>query len=600
MNLLGLMYSTNSTAALMRDGRIVACASEDRFARRKSIHAYPARAIDWCLADAGLRPAEIDLVVLPYEGIFTNFDKLLVDYDGSFSVRDKIQEQHEYYKPLLLEGRRPNFLEIFRHKVLPDRWRLAQQDPEGNVIRAALREHLNIPPERIVTVHHHLSHIYYAVYSQRTFRDPVLVFTMEGWGGDRNASLSIFSNGRLDTVYTTPECCIGRLYRYITLLLGMRSNQDEYKVMGLAPYASEATIRGALEVFRETMYVDGVEFKYRRRPSDLYFYFRDRLEGERFDAIAGALQRYTEEIIVQWVRNAVARTGIRDVLFTGGVAMNMKAMMAVGQLPEVRSLWVGATCTDESVSMGALFLAHAERTGRAPAPLQQIYLGNAASDADIEAFLAQAGGDARVRVIRDALPDAVAQRLAQGLVIGRYAGRAEFGARALGNRSILADPRSPAMVRRINEKIKNRDFWMPFAPVILEERQHDYLVNPKGLEAPYMTLGFETTPLARAEMPAALHPYDFTARPQILARADNPAYYDLVKAFERLTGVGALLNTSFNLHGEPIVCTLEDAWRVFTMSGLDGLMLGPHYIEKLAAPDGDHTRAELTERLHAG
>lgn len=145
---------------------------------------------------------------------------------------------------------------------------------------------------------------------------------------------------------------------------------------------------------------------------------------------------------------------------------------------------------------------------------------------------------------------------------------------------------------------------MPFAPVILEERQHDYLVNPKSLESPYMTLGFETTALARHELPAALHPYDFTARPQILAREDNPASYDLVKAFERRTGVGALLNTSFNLHGELIVCTLEDAWRVFTVSGLDGLLLGTRYIEKLgdgtsAGGERARTGAALAGRAHA-
>jgi len=174
----------------------------------------------------------------------------------------------------------------------------------------------------------------------------------------------------------------------------------------------------------------------------------------------------------------------------------------------------------------------------------------------------------------------VAARLAQGRVVGRCSGRMEFGARALGNRSILADPRSPAMVRVINEKIKNRDFWMPFAPAILQERADKYLANPKCLAAPFMTVAFETRDIARQHLAAAIHPADFTARPQLVDRMQNPEFHALIAEFEKLTGVGGVLNTSFNLHGEPIVRSAADAFRVFELTDIDDLWVGDALISK--------------------
>lgn len=579
MIILGIMYSTNSTAALMVDGKIVSAAGEDRFSRKKSIHAYPKMAIECCLNSAGITASDIDIVALPYLGI-NNFERFLVDYDGSFSMEEKIKEQYDYFWPTLIEGKTVDFLEVFKDKIIPERMEGLRKDSESNPIHNYIKQHLGINQQQIHQYHHHISHIYYGIFTQRKFIEPVLILTMEANGGDRNASISTFDNGVLKTIFKTNDCFLARLYRYITLLLGMKTNEHEYKVMGLAPYASEYIIQRPLEMLREFMYVDGVDLKFKKRPPDLYFHFKDIFEGIRFDAIAGALQRYTEEIIVEWTKNAVAQTGIRNVVWSGGVAMNIKAMMEAAKLSEVDNLWVGATPSDESIAIGVLFQAYYKITGKYPEVLEHMYLGNSYTQKDVDAFVGSLELNGDYRVVENVSNEKLTDGLLKGLVIGRFCGRMEFGARALGNRSILADPGKLSMVRKVNEKVKSRDFWMPFAPAILKEREKDYLVNPKGLEAPYMAIGFETTAKAASEFPAALHPYDFTSRPQIICRNENPSFYDIIDAFEKKTGCGSLLNTSFNIHGEPIVCTLHDAWDVFERTGIDGLLLENTYIEK--------------------
>lgn len=579
---LGMMHSVNATAALMVDGRIVACGCEDRFVRQKSIHAYPKHSVEFCLKHAGIKPKDIDYVMLPYKDFsLSTYERWVVNYDATFSMEDKIREQYDYFKPVLVEGKKLDFLEVFKDKVIPERMKIAERSVREKryFLTLCIEDHLGIPQEKIIMHDHHRSHIFYAIYSNPRLKDPSLIFNLEGYGGESNGSITVYKDGTLTPLYQTANSWIARVYRYITLLLGMKSNEHEFKVMGLAPYCSEYTLRKPLEVFRQTAYVDGLDIKFKIKPKDIYFYFKEKLEPYRFDGIAGALQRYTEELICEWVKNAVRKTGIHDILFTGGVAMNIKAMMVLSKLPEVKSIWVGATSSDESLAIGVLYQGAYARNEKI-VPLESIYLGGTSSEPEIEEFLTRKKLREKYTVIPNVTDKEIAERLTKGAVLARFFGRAEFGARALGNRSILANPKYPNIIRIINEKIKNRDFWMPFAPVILYERQHDYLVNPKNIDSPHMTLGFDTTEKARTDLPGGLHPYDYTARPQILRKEDNPEYYRIIKAFEKRTGIGALLNTSFNLHGEPIVDSVTDAVRVFDVSGLDMLQLGTNLLIK--------------------
>ncbi len=596
MKILGLMWEENSSAALMVNGRIVACASEERFSRAKNDERYPKNAIEYVLREGGVKPEELDVVAFSNK-IWTPYYTLTRRYSTG-TIADALREQNEYWYPRLYQGKKPRYLDIFKKKIdtqqYPGTWEDVLRFLEKNdgshrdskkIVsffqewrRTIVARHLGIDPKKIIFTDHHRGHAHYAYFAS-PIRQDALVLTLDAWGDNRNATVQIAHHGFLREVYSSDVSLIAQLYRYITLLLGMKPNEHEYKVMGLAPYAKERYYQKVLRVFEETQCVKGIGFAFKKVPPDRYFYFKEKLDGERFDAIAGALQKYTEDILTKWAQNCVRKTGLTTVCFGGGVAMNVKASMEINKLREVRKLFIPPSPGDESLAIGATQVCMADycRERRVSSaliqPLQDAYLGPLMTEQDIRRTVAMARKNGYT-VMKKVSSRDIAFLLAEGKVIGRAAGRSEFGARALGNRSLLADPRHYDIVKIINEKIKNRDFWMPFASTILEKRASDYLVGyKKQCGAPSMTLAFETTPLAHREMPAALHPADLTCRPQVLRQGENPAYEGIITAFEKMTGVGALLNTSFNLHGEPMVQTAADAYRVFRLSGIDGLLL---------------------------
>jgi carbamoyltransferase len=600
MKILSIGWNECSTAALMVDGEVVACISEERFSRIKNDERYPLRAIDAVLKRGGVTPADLDHVVFAAN----RFDAkaVLVHKYSGFSAQDRLREQKEYWYPRMYEQKDVRYLDVFEDRIdtgqFGAEWdkaleflRSDRQAGEDEFFREFRRKtaakHLGLSPDKIEFADHHRGHGYYAYYGSPVPKDRAVILTADAWGDDKNASVSVAEGGHIELLCSTNNCQLARLYRSMTLLLGMKPDEHEYKVMGLAAYARPDSFQQAYRVFKETQYVEGLSFAYRQRPTDLYVYFRDRLEGCRFDAVAGALQRYTEEMLVEWAEHALKAAGVGSLVFGGGVAMNVKAMMQIAKLPQVEHLFVCPAPSDESLAIGSAYvLLHdlLRSQGKDPAaslkPLANAYLGTEASSADVKDVVREFEGDPGYLVKTDVHSQYLAEQLAEGKIIGRCVGRSEFGPRALGNRSILADPRRSDVIRQINEGVKSRDFWMPFAVTLLAERADDYLLGRKGMAAPYMTLAFETTELARHDLIAGLHPADLTSRPQILERRHNPGYYDLIAEFERRTGVGGLLNTSFNLHGEPIVQTPTDAARVFRASGLDLLVLDGYVIEK--------------------
>ncbi len=593
MIVLGIHIETTASAALMIDGEVVACASEERFSRLKNDERYPRRAIDYCLAEAGISGHDVDVVALASEQLL--FSTWATRVYSTFSIADHIRAQHEYWYPILYEKKTPLWVDVFRDKLdleqfpgsFADIIKL-EKSYYGEEVWPALRAdlhkgicaHLGISEDRIRHVEHHSAHAAYAYWSSPFRDEPVLVLTTDAWGDGLSATINVAEKNRIRRIKSIPanDFRLARLYRYITLLLGMKPNEHEFKVMGLAPYAREPMIKGPYKVFSDTMQVTGTDFTWKENPPDMYFYFKDKLEGFRFDGIAGALQRYTEDILSAWVKNAISHTGLSRLVTSGGISMNIKANQIIGELDEVTDLFVGGSGSDESLALGSCFHVMAEHfheTGRSTsgwAPLR-LTLGPSFSPAQVRAWVEENCLQERYVVEIGVSPDRVAEALEQGNVIGRMAGRMEFGARALGNRSIIADPRSREVVDKVNRQIKSRDFWMPFAPSILEEACESYVVNPKNLWSPHMTIGFHSTELARREIPATLHSADHTMRPNMVRQKDNPGYHALIKAFEKRTGVGAVMNTSFNLHGLPIVCGPDDALHVFENSDLDMMLL---------------------------
>lgn len=589
MLILGVSDSHEAHACLVKNGKILAVMAEERLSRLKADMGYPRQAIDSVLRIAGVCPSDIDQVAFGALG----FDPLLglTNANATFSVRDWVALNHCYWRPLLFEGASLTALDAFdmfrdRNPRLVDSPYLSIADalrdipyehwnPATQAIRRrVIADHLGINPAKIRFFRHEDCHKAYGLYSAPSRSDASLVLTMEGGGDDSSATISTAdAKGNLIEHWRSNAVMAGRLYRYVTLLLGMQPGQHEYKVMGLAPYGTEYHGRRSLEFFRKIHEIKGHEIINTRSVRDLYFTVKDALEGERFDGIAWGLQTCLEELLCQWVSNCVSEYNLSNVIMSGGVAQNIKACKRLAELPEVSRFWAGPISGDGSLGLGAAWLAHSAVAPEIPIEgLSTIYLGTSYTAQAVSESVRRHALERTFRLTENPSPQTVAQWIDRGLIVARFSGRMEFGQRALGNRSILADPRDPASVEKINQKIKYRDFWMPFTPSMTIEEADRLLHNPKGIYSPFMTMAFDLKPQYRNLIPAAQHPADKTVRPQMLRRNDNPAYYDLLTAFQKETGLGVLLNTSFNLHGEAIVETPDQAIDTFLRSEIDVLL----------------------------
>jgi carbamoyltransferase len=584
MIVLGVSETHCATAAVLRDGAIVGCASEERFSRVKNDAGYPRRAIDALLRELRLAPAQIDLIALAGREAFAREWMNRVLHDPDY-VR-------AYYGVRLDAPRRGLRT---RARKLGARLGLAATAPgknrlSGGARLAAVTEHLGVGADRITTLDHHACHAAAAYFGAPFGGRRTLVLTNDNSGDGLCATASTGHEAGLARHEATGSAAgsLGSFYSFVTLLLGMKPGEHEYKVMGLAPYASEASTARAAAALREVFEFvpdEPARFAWKRR-GPRYRLLLSATLGLRFDGVAGGAQRVLEESLLAWAGLMHARHGGERLALGGGVFMNVKANMRLAGEDWVRELFVFPSCGDESNAVGAAYLGYLDLCARgglpaSPKPFGPAYLGDDLADEEIEAALRDRDVAARHRVTEPAaIEERIAELLVSDGVVARCAGRMEFGARALGNRSILANPSDHRVVGLINRMIKNRDFWMPFAPTVLREREADYLVNPKGLASPYMMLAFPTNPKRRDDIVAALHPQDATARAHILEEAWNPGYHRLIREFERRTGIGAVLNTSFNLHGEPLVRSAGDAIDTFERSGLPHLALGRWLISK--------------------
>jgi carbamoyltransferase len=443
------------------------------------------------------------------------------------------------------------------------------------------------------TYEHHACHAASAYYGYGRLDEPVLVLTCDGTGDGLCATVNVGQDGTITRRFSVRrDDSFGTLFALITYMTGMVPNEHEYKIMGMAPYASPSASARMGEKLLGLFDWDsgGAPVWTRRTGLPPTFNLQPVLEKlffeERFDGIMGGAQVFVETMLVEFVRRAIAATGIRKVACGGGVFMNVKANKAIMELGELDDLYVFPSCGDETNAIGAAYLARTARYGGHSAPkFESVYLGPEWSEAEIEAALAPALADAladgAVLLARPhSINSAVVELLVSGEVVARFSGREEFGARSLGNRAILADPRSRAVIQIINDMVKSRDFWMPFASSVLHESADDYLVNPKRIPAPYMILSFDTTDAGARDLIAGTHPYDRTCRPQVVTRESNPDYWDLLERFRKATGIGGVLNTSLNLHGSPMVHRPEDALEVMLKSGLNRLAIGPFLVTK--------------------
>ena len=598
MKILSLYTHYPSSASIIINNKIVAATHEERFTRIKNEIIFPINSIKYCLREAKTKISELDYIAVasfisPFEDTITR--------KNQWTVKDYLKEQNFIWKPYLIDKTDKNkksLLDVFPEKINfnmypKNYWK--NNYKKKNIQKKYLTDRIdmiskyfNIDKSKVIRLDHHTCHAFYSYYISPFKNKKVLSLTVDGFGDGLNSTIGIFNKkGEYKRVYKTNICAIARIYRYMTLLLGMKPNEHEYKLMGLAPYGKEKYGKKALEVFRNTLQVKGTKFVWKIKPTDSYFWFKSKLEGERFDSIAWAVQTWVEELLVKWVTNCTKKFKIPNVTISGGVALNIKAMGKISQIKEVKKLFIGGSASDESMALsaGICLLDKINREKKKEfgfkmfPQISNLYLGPSNIYLDEKKSLKKLNRK-KFYIYKKFTFSQVAKSLSQGKIIARCAGRMEFGQRALGNRSILADPRFLEIKEKINSAIKNRDFWMPFAPVILKKFSKKYLINPKNIESPHMTVGFETTNLGYKKMMAACHPADKTARAQILEKKHNPELFKLISEFHKLTGVGALLNTSFNLHGFPIVNTTEQAINVLLKSDLDGLLLNNFFILK--------------------
>ena len=584
MIVLGISETHCATAAILRDGAVIGCASEERFTRLKNDAGYPRLAVDALLRELRLWPEQIDLVALAGRRAYAREWMNRVLHDSEYA--------REYYGVRLQEpaaglGKRARKLGARLGLIEPARGKFTLSESER---LGLVTGHLGLGAERIVTLDHHTCHAAAAYFGSPFAGAPALVLTNDNSGDGlcATASQAVGTTLRRQEAAPSAPGSLGSFYSFVTLVLGMKFGEHEYKVMGLAPYAPARAVERATAALGAVFgLVEETPARFAwRHPGGRYRLLMESTLGLRFDAVAGAAQQVVEDLLLRWARLMRERYGGERLTLGGGVFMNVKANMRLAAEEWVRDLFVFPSCGDESNAVGAAYLGYLDLCARAgtaatPVPFGPAYLGPSIDDAEVEALVHARDLAARHKVSEPAQMEArIADLLVSDGVVARCAGRMEFGARALGNRSILANPGDHRVVGLINRMIKSRDFWMPFAPSVLREREADYIVNPKGLASPYMMLAFPTNPKRRDEIIAAVHPQDGTARAHLVDEAWNPSYHRVIREFETRTGTGAVLNTSFNLHGEPLVGSPADAVDTFERSGLPHLALGRFLISK--------------------
>ena len=562
--ILGLHSGHNASACIGDQSGLIYAIQEERLRGGKNYWGTPTQAIQACLDHVGAKPE--DLSVVAHGGVhalcnYHSRDDVLKAYRRQKTVMGKLRQRIAV--PLLI-ALKPNWGQD---------WLEAHLTEYG--LGDVPRNHYD----------HHFTHAATAYYGLR--RDPhekYLVLTCDGDGDRQCGSVCVMGGGEDRLIASILwDCSLGALYSWVTFGMGFVPLEHEYKLMGMAPYASqEASVRAA-KIFETYLGLDktGLAFRRRtlRRVNDVGESLFNDLKGMRFDHICAGLQRFTEDLLCAWTDHAIRATDVHKVVAAGGVFMNVKANKRIAELPNVDDFEAFPSCSDETLSLGAFYLEAARQYGAdSVAPLKHVYLGDGLSDPENAVAVERSGF--HVHQPAD-IAAAVVDVLAAGQPVARCCGPMEFGARALGNRSILADPKNQDVVRVINQMVKKRDFWMPFAPMIMASRQHEYLQNAKRLRSPFMMMTFDSKDNFR-ELIAAVHNADLTCRAQILEPAQNPGMHRILEAFARKTGRGVILNTSFNLHGYPIVRTAEDALHVFRNSGLQYLQVGNYLVSKSA------------------
>lgn len=558
--------------AIVKDGELIAYAEEERFIRQK--HAwgvYPIRSLQFCLDAAGIELSDVAGVGINWNlDAFT--DGTMQKFYDELNVAHPVNDTTKSWQRALISRFNRESTERRHHFE----WRRAFGD-------------IKFPP--IVSAPHHYVHAFQA--AMQSGFDESLCITLDGSGDEHCTVLWEHRGTSLTPIHEVKiPNSLGWFYAAFTEYLGFRAYNGEYKLMGIAAYGSEdAELIDKVGCIVQTdpklpfsyivdpTYIHYGEHTYSHRYTDKLvelFGKPPRISTDEYspwhENLAFAVQHYLERAVVALIQWGVEKTGIDRVTIGGGVGLNVKMNTRIFELQSVKDVWAQPLCSDGGAAVGAaLVAAHADDGVR---PKKLVRLDYGFHEEDIETILKQSKVD---YIKSDNIARDAAKFITEGKIVGWFQGGMEAGPRALGQRSILADPRNVASRDKVNAIIKFREYWRPFCPSMLANRAQDYLQS--YTEAPFMIMAFKATEKLANDAPAIVH-VDGTARVQLVEKDVLPLYYDLISEFEKLTGVGVLLNTSFNIKGEPVVCTLRDALRTFWSTGLDVLAAGDVIVKK--------------------
>jgi carbamoyltransferase len=574
MNILGINFLSEASAALVQDGKVVSAASEERFNRIKLFHGYPEKAIDYVLKSANLKMSDIDVIATtgkskgkPDENAYNEKRKAIT----ASNLPAKIK-QHQLQK--------------LKERQARETFVLGERTP-ANIKR------LESLGPKVEPVGHHLAHVAAAYYSSG-FNDCTII-TCDGWGENASNILCKTKDGEIEEVsHSNTFDSLGYYYGSLTKFLGFRPHRHEGKILGLAAFGNPES---AAPIMRKMVGFDKERQRFLGKMEEgIYvpFFENDNLSraiklGQKTDAskgiftkedVSAGLQHVLEEVVLEYVNNL--DLGNTNVAVAGGVFANVKLNQRILELPQVKNIFVYPNMGDGGLAVGSALLVHSRIAGLKPTKIEDVYLGPEFSEEEI---LKEIKKEKQEFEKHSDIEGRVAELLAENKVVARFNGRMEWGPRALGNRSILYSSTDKTVNDWLNRRL-SRTEWMPFAPVTMKENAGKCYLGYKEEHATanFMTITYNCTEEMKKTQPAVVH-VDGTARPQIIEEKVNQSYYKIKENYYKLTGLPSMINTSFNMHEEPIVCTPFDAIRSFKVGHLDYLAIGNFLLENKAATD---------------
>tara|TARA_Y100000589_G_scaffold94989_1_gene89696 strand:- start:561 stop:2339 length:1779 start_codon:yes stop_codon:yes gene_type:complete len=589
---VGICDDHGASCAITENGKVLYASGEERFTRVKNDAGFPLLALNSGLKKLGLTYNDIEHLVI---ATIEREDYLAFEYrrESLLDIKDYQKLMSDYWKPKLSGDKydksfvhkflksKKNFKNGYYGIPLDSNKRDLKNKEYLEIIKNTLSKKLSLRADQISFVDHHKSHAYYALSTSSIDRkEKYAVITVDSYGDGKNQTVWIGDENSLKIVAETNQCLLARIYRFTTLYLGMMPFEHEYKVMGLSAYSNNKYSKHITEKLKKIVEVKGLKITSSNPPNNLYEFLSEIFRGERFDNIARSIQDLTEDILIQLFKNVSETYGIKNFYYTGGVAMNVKANQKIFELKEVNKLIIPGAPDDQSIAIGAC-LIHDNKNQLPFGSVKNMYLGDSIQDLSELNIKALLKGTKNINYSVPSI-DEIAEKLINGEIIARASGAMEFGARALGNRSIFALPNNWENVDTINDMIKGRDFWMPFAGSLLDiDAKYVLEGDWEKADPRFMTISFKTKEKFYKKFKAATHRKDNTIRAHVVKEKDNPWYYNLLLKVKEKYGIGILLNTSYNIHGYPIVRTSEESINVFLKTGLKHLILDRFLLSKI-------------------